>query len=117
MALLVQKFGGTSVGDIDRINAVAERVAGFIRGGHQVLVVVSAMAGETDRLEALGQSVAKQQDPREMDVLLSAGEQALHRVGGHGADDARMQGRGPGSGAQVRIRTRCEPHEGPHRGD
>ena len=76
MALLVQKFGGTSVGDIDRINAVADRVAGFVKDGHQVVVVVSAMAGETDRLEALGQSVAKHQDAREMDVLLSAGEQA-----------------------------------------
>ena len=76
MALLVQKFGGTSVADIDRIHAVADRVAGFVRDGHRVLVVVSAMAGETDRLEGLGHSVIRRQNAREMDVLLSAGEQA-----------------------------------------
>ena len=104
MALLVQKFGGTSVGDIDRINAVAERVAGFIRGGHQVLVVVSAMAGETDRLEALGQSVAKQQDPREMDVLLSAGEQASIALVAMALTTRGCKARS-WLGAQVRIRT------------
>ena len=80
MALLVQKFGGTSVRDIERIGAVADRVAGAVAEGHRVLVVVSAMAGETDRLEALGQSVAQYrtvgEQGREMDVLLSAGEQA-----------------------------------------
>ena len=104
MALLVQKFGGTSVGDIDRINAVAERVAGFIRGGHQVLVVVSAMAGETDRLEALGQSVAKEQDPREMDVLLSAGEQASIALVAMALTTRGCKARS-WLGAQVRIRT------------
>ena len=76
MALLVQKFGGTSVGSIERIHAVAERVAGFVEEGHRVVVVVSAMAGETDRLEGLGKEVATHPIPREMDVLLAAGEQA-----------------------------------------
>ena len=76
MALLVQKFGGTSVGSIERIHAVAERVAGFVGEGHRVVVVVSAMAGETDRLEGLGKEVATHPTPREMDVLLAAGEQA-----------------------------------------
>ena len=73
--LLVQKFGGTSVRDVDRINAVAERVAGSVSRGDRVVVVASAMAGETDRLESLGFDVANRPTPREMDVLLSAGEQ------------------------------------------
>ena len=73
--LLVQKFGGTSVRDVDRINAVAQRVARSVAGGDRVVVVVSAMAGETDRLEGLGFDVAERPPRREMDVLLSAGEQ------------------------------------------
>ena len=76
MALLVQKFGGTSVGDVERIHAVADRVAAAVAEGHRVVVVVSAMAGETDRLAGLGEDVAARQSGREMDVLLSAGEQA-----------------------------------------
>ena len=73
--LLVQKFGGTSVRDVDRINAVAQRVARSVAAGDRVVVVVSAMAGETDRLEGLGFDVAERPPRREMDVLLSAGEQ------------------------------------------
>ena len=73
--LLVQKFGGTSVRDIDRVNAVADRVAASVKDGDRVVVVVSAMAGETDRLEGLGYEVVAHPPPREMDVLLSAGEQ------------------------------------------
>ena len=80
MAFYVQKFGGTSVGSVERINAVASRVAGFVRGGDRVVVVVSAMSGETNRLEALGSEVLRgppsEAQAREMDVLLSAGEQA-----------------------------------------
>ena len=82
MALLVQKFGGTSVGSIERIHAVADRVAASVADGHRVVVVLSAMAGETDRLEGLGQEVLARTPAhataagREMDVLLSAGEQA-----------------------------------------
>ena len=74
--LLVQKFGGTSLGSIERIEAAAARVAGFAAAGHRVIVVVSAMAGETDRLEALGKAVGDGSPAREMDVLLAAGEQA-----------------------------------------
>ena len=76
MALLVQKFGGTSVADVVRINAVANRVAAAVAGGDRVVVVVSAMAGETDRLEGLGLDIAARPPGREMDMLLSAGEQA-----------------------------------------
>ena len=73
--LLVQKFGGTSLGSIERIEAAAARVADFAAAGHRVIVVVSAMAGETDRLEALGQAVGDGSPAKEMDVLLAAGEQ------------------------------------------
>ena len=75
MALIVQKFGGTSVGDLERIQLVAQRVADSLKAGHRVIVVVSAIGGETDRLEALGLQVACRPDAREMDVLLAAGEQ------------------------------------------
>lgn len=75
MALLVQKFGGTSVGDLDRIQGVADKVKGFRDEGHDVVVVVSAMSGETNRLTDLATSIQDQPAPREMDVLLSTGEQ------------------------------------------
>jgi aspartate kinase len=75
MALIVQKFGGTSVGDPAKIKAVAERVLGYSLQGHEMVVVLSAMAGETDRLIGLASSVQEQPDSREMDVLLSTGEQ------------------------------------------
>ncbi|EON90957.1 aspartate kinase [Marinobacter lipolyticus SM19] len=75
MALLVQKFGGTSVGTTDRIQAVAEKVAHFRREGHDVVVVVSAMSGETNRLIALANDIMEEPTPREMDVLVSTGEQ------------------------------------------
>ncbi|MDT7042295.1 aspartate kinase [Candidatus Nitronereus thalassa] len=74
MALLVQKFGGTSVGSLDRIHRVAERVEETVRAGHQVLVVLSAMSGETDRLMRLAHEVTTRPDDRELDVLLSSGE-------------------------------------------
>jgi aspartate kinase len=75
MALVVQKYGGTSVGSVERIHAVAERIIGYLQGGHQVVVVVSAMSGETNRLVALGRSVSVRPLAREMDVLQAAGEQ------------------------------------------
>ena len=75
MALVVQKYGGTSVGDIDRINNVARRVIDTKNQGHQVVVVVSAMAGETDKLIHLAQQVTSLPDGRELDVLVSTGEQ------------------------------------------
>ncbi|MCY4213534.1 MAG: aspartate kinase [Gammaproteobacteria bacterium] len=76
MTLIVQKYGGTSVGSIDRIRAVAGRVGASRDAGHQVIVVLSAMAGETDRLQELGSSISARPAPEEMDVLLAAGEQA-----------------------------------------
>jgi len=76
MSRYVHKYGGTSVGSIERIQAVAARVRRFREAGHDVAVVVSAMSGETNRLDALGRQVAKRPNPREMDVLLASGEQA-----------------------------------------
>ncbi len=75
MALIVQKYGGTSVGSIERIEAVAEKVAAVRQRGDDVVVVVSAMSGETNRLIALAKEIDDQPDPREMDVLVSTGEQ------------------------------------------
>jgi aspartate kinase len=75
VALIVQKFGGTSVGSIDRIRNVARRALGTQRLGHRVVVVVSAMSGETNRLLALAHEVAKVPEAREMDVLAATGEQ------------------------------------------
>ena len=73
--LIVQKYGGTSVGSIDRIQEVAERVAATRDAGHQVAVVLSAMSGDTNRLLALARQIAEQPDARESDVLVSTGEQ------------------------------------------
>ena len=104
MALLVQKFGGTSVGTTERIEAVADRVCRFRREGHDLVVVVSAMSGETNRLIGLANAIMEEPTPREMDVLVSTGEQvtiallcmALHKRG----CDARSY-----TGSQVRIVT------------
>jgi aspartate kinase len=104
MALLVQKFGGTSVGTTERIEAVAEKVSRFRKEGHDVVVVVSAMSGETNRLIGLANEIMEEPTPREMDVLVSTGEQvtiallsmALQKRG----CDARSY-----TGAQVRILT------------
>ncbi len=104
MALYVQKFGGTSVGSVERIEAVADKVMGCRQLGHDVVVVVSAMSGETNRLVGLAQSIDSNPVAREMDVLLSTGEQvtiallsmALHKKG----CDARSY-----TGAQVKILT------------
>ena len=89
MALIVQKYGGTSVGSIERIRSVARRVARFHRQGHRLVVVVSAMSGETNRLLALAHELAPSPDPRELDVVAATGEQvtigllaiALHELG------------------------------------
>jgi aspartate kinase len=75
MALIVQKYGGTSVGSPDRIHAVAQKVAAFRKRGDDVVVVVSAMSGETNRLLDLAHSMDEEPDPRELDVLLATGEQ------------------------------------------
>ena len=75
MALIVQKYGGTSVGSPDRIKNVARRVAKFKAQGHDIVVVVSAMSGETNRLIALAKEIQATPDPRELDVIVSTGEQ------------------------------------------
>jgi aspartate kinase len=75
MALVVQKYGGTSVGDVERIRNVARRVLNTKNQGHEVVVVVSAMAGETDKLIRLVKQVTPNPDERETDVLISTGEQ------------------------------------------
>jgi len=89
MALIVQKYGGTSVGSTERIRSVARRVARYHREGHQLVVVVSAMSGETNRLLALAKEISPDPDPRELDVIAATGEQvtigllaiALHELG------------------------------------
>ena len=75
MALIVQKYGGTSVGSVERIKNVARRIAKWQNAGHQVVVVVSAMSEETNRLIALAKEIQKNPDPRELDVIASTGEQ------------------------------------------
>ena len=75
MTLIVQKYGGTSVGSLDRIRRVAERVAATKHSGADVIVVVSAMSGETNRLLAMSKELAKDPQEREVDALLATGEQ------------------------------------------
>jgi aspartate kinase len=104
MALIVQKYGGTSVGTVERIQAVAEKISRFVKEGNQIVVVVSAMSGETNRLIGMAKQIHDEPTPREMDVLVSTGEQvtiallsmALHKLG----VDARSY-----TGAQVSITT------------
>lgn len=104
MGIIVQKYGGTSVGSTERIRAVAEKVKRFRDEGHDIVVVVSAMSGETNRLIALAKEMQDHPDPRELDVLVSTGEQvtiallcmALKALG----QDARSY-----TGSQVRILT------------
>jgi len=75
MALIVQKFGGTSVGTVEKIENVAERLIAAKKAGHDVVVAVSAMSGETNRLVGMANQISKKPDPREYDVLVSTGEQ------------------------------------------
>jgi len=75
MALIVQKYGGTSVGSIEKIKTVAEKVIEYHRQGNQVVVVLSAMAGQTDNLIQLANEISDDPDPRELDVLMATGEQ------------------------------------------
>ena len=75
MALYVQKYGGTSVGSVERIQKVADKVKGFRDQGHDIVVVVSAMSGETNRLISMANEMQDKPSPREMDVLVSTGEQ------------------------------------------
>ncbi|HXS51302.1 MAG TPA: aspartate kinase [Usitatibacter sp.] len=89
MSLIVQKYGGTSMGSPERIREVARRVQRFVKEGHQLVIVPSAMAGETNRLLGLAKEINPDADPRELDVIASTGEQvsigllsiALHKLG------------------------------------
>ena len=104
MALWVQKFGGTSVGTVERIEAVADKIVAARQQGHDIVVVVSSMSGETNRLIGLAEQIQSKPTPRELDVLVSTGEQvtiallsmALHKRG----CDARSF-----TGSQVRVLT------------
>ena len=104
MSLIVQKYGGTSVANPERINAVADRVKRFVDKGHKVVVVVSAMSGETNKLLQFISDVNKKPDPRESDVILSTGEQVTI-----GLTALAIQARGVKAksytGAQVKILT------------
>lgn len=104
MALIVQKYGGTSVGDPERIKNVARRVARFQNMGHQVVVVVSAMSGETNRLIALAKSVQANPDPRELDVMISTGEQVTIALLAMSLKELGIKAKSY-TGAQVRIVT------------
>ena len=104
MSLIVQKYGGTSVGSTERIRSVAKRVARFHRDGHQVVVVVSAMSGETNRLLALAKELSANPDPREVDVVAATGEQVTIGLLAIALREMGLKARSY-TGAQVRILT------------
>jgi aspartate kinase len=104
MALIVQKYGGTSMGSPDRIRNVARRVARWKAQGHQLVVVVSAMSGETNRLIALAKDVSLQPDPRELDVMISTGEQVTIALLAMALKDIGLKARSY-TGAQVKVLT------------
>ena len=104
MSLIVQKFGGTSVGSVERIEQVAEKVAEFRADGHSVVVVVSAMSGETNRLIALAHEVQERPVAREMDVLISTGEQVTTALLSMALNKRGVKAKSY-NGSQVRILT------------
>lgn len=105
MSLIVQKYGGTSVGTVERIQAVAERVKRSRDQGHRVVVVVSAMSGETDRLIGLARAIQQPQPvPRELDVLIATGEQVTIALLSMALEAAGCAARSY-TGSQVQIRT------------
>jgi aspartate kinase len=104
MALIVQKYGGTSVGTPERIKNVAKRVARWQARGHQIVVVVSAMSGETNRLIALAKEIQAHPDPRELDVMVSTGEQVTIGLLAMALKEAGLKARSY-TGAQVKIVT------------
>ena len=104
MALIVQKYGGTSVGSIDRIKNVARRVARYHREGHQLVVVVSAMSGETNRLLALAKELSPNPDPRELDVVAATGEQVTIGLLAIALDAMGLKAKSY-TGGQVRLLT------------
>ncbi len=104
MALIVQKYGGTSVGSPDRIRNVAKRIAKFRAQGHQVVVVVSAMSGETNRLIALAREIQASPDPRELDVMVSTGEQVTIALLAMALKEIGIKAKSY-TGSQVRVLT------------
>lgn len=104
MALLVQKFGGTSVGTVERIEAVADKIKSFRDKGDDIVVVVSAMSGETNRLIGLASDVMEEPTPREMDVLVSTGEQVTIALLSMALNKRGCEARSY-TGGQVRITT------------
>jgi len=104
MALYVQKYGGTSVGTVERIQAVAEKIKRFRDQGHDIVVVVSAMSGETNRLIGLAKEIQETPDPREYDVLVSTGEQVTISLLSMALKNLGLDARSY-TGAQVRIKT------------
>ncbi|MDH2434588.1 aspartate kinase [Pokkaliibacter sp. MBI-7] len=104
MALYVQKYGGTSVGSVERIEAVAEKVKGFREQGHDLVIVVSAMSGETNRLIQLAKSITDEPSSREMDVIMSTGEQVTIGLLAIALEKRGVPARSY-TGAQVSIRT------------
>ena len=104
MALIVQKYGGTSVANPERIRNVARRVARYKAMGHQIVVVVSAMSGETNRLIALAKEIMPEPDPRELDVMISTGEQVTIGLTALALMELGIKAKSY-TGAQVRILT------------
>lgn len=104
MALIVQKYGGTSMGSPERIKNVAKRIAKFHAQGHQVVVVVSAMSGETNRLIGLAKEIQEIPDPRELDVVISTGEQVTIGLLCMAIKDIGLSAKSY-TGGQVRILT------------
>src|SRR3972149_2568196 len=104
MALIVQKFGGTSVGSVERIRSVARRVAKWKAAGHDMVVVPSAMAGETNRLIALAKEIQAQPDARELDVIASTGEQVTIGLLARALIDRGLNARSY-TGWQVKVRS------------
>src|SRR5689334_23215553 len=104
VALIVQKYGGTSVGSTERIKNVARRVAHFQRQGHRLVVVVSAMAGETNRLLALAKELSANPEPRELDVIAATGEQVTIGLLAIALRELGLKARSY-TGGQVRILT------------
>jgi len=104
MALIVQKYGGTSVGSPERIGNVAKRVARWQAQGHQVVVVVSAMSGETNRLIALAKEIQPNPDPRELDVVIATGEQVTIGLLCMALKEQGLKAKSY-TGAQVRVLT------------
>jgi aspartate kinase len=104
MALIIQKYGGTSVANPERIRNVARRVARYKALGHQVVVVVSAMSGETNRLIGLAKDIMPEPDPRELDAMVATGEQVTIALTAMALMDMGIRAKSY-TGAQVRILT------------